>query len=166
MRLVLTTAFAALATGLLAAPASPDSFVVQHDRFTDSSSFTAGSMCPFPVQVTSTAQIDDALFFDSAGNLVRVLETVRHVAVSYSANGNTLTATGTGGFDVHFAPDGTTTVDTFGINLLLTIPHYGSVILDVGRATFVFDPHIHVVFQAGPSQYDLDVVCGALAAGA
>jgi hypothetical protein len=163
-RHLLVALLVTVAVGAAAATASADSFVVQHDRFTDTRSSVDPSLCPFPVAVSSTANIDDALFFDATGNLVRVLETVNHVAITYSANGKTLTATGTGGFDLRFNPDGSVTAATFGINLLLTIPGYGAVFLDAGRAEYLFDPHIHVLFHAGPASYDLAAFCGALAA--
>jgi hypothetical protein len=67
------------------------------------------------------------------------------------AIGKTLKATGTGGIDIRFLPDGSVSAATFGINLLLTIPQYGAVFLDVGRAQFLFDPHIDVLFHAGPA---------------
>jgi hypothetical protein len=62
-------------------------------------------------------------------------------------------------------PDGTITVNTFGINLLMTIPHYGSIFLDTGRATFLFDgKHLSTEFIAGPPSYDIPAFCNALSA--
>jgi hypothetical protein len=147
--------------GFGVAPAAAASGVV-HDRFSVEDSDIDTSTCSFPIAVSSSANINDALFFDANGELVRVLETVNHVDISYSANGNTLTATGTGGIDIRFRPDGSVSATTFGINLLMTIPQYGAVFLDVGRAEFLFDPHIHVLFQAGPASYDTVAFCGAL----
>lgn len=72
-------------------------------------------------------------------------------------------ARGSGGFDARFAPDGSTSVSTFGIDLLLTLPGKGAVFLDAGRAEFLFDPHVHVLFEAGPQEYDLPAFCAALA---
>lgn len=151
------------AVASVAAPAaSADSFVVQHDRYTVEDSGVAQHLCAFPVAITSTANIDDALFFDAQGNLVRLVETVNHVAINYSANGKTLTAIGTGGIEYTFNPDGSLLASTFGINLLLTIPGEGVVFLDAGRALFLFDPHLHVLFQAGPASYDTAAFCAAL----
>jgi hypothetical protein len=156
----------ALLAALAAVPATAgaDSGVVQHERSSIQDSYVDSSLCSFPVTVSVTANIDDALFFDANGDLVRVLETVNRVSFSYSANGNTLNATGTGGIELLFHADGSVTANTFGINLLLTIPGTGTVFLDAGRATYLFDPHIHVLFHAGPASYDLAAFCSALAA--
>src|SRR5262249_44010264 len=98
--------------------------------------------------------------------LYRLLETVQHATVSWSANGKTITAIGTGGFDISFGPDGSQTVRTFGINLKLTIPHYGTAILDTGTAVFLFDDDpatAPLQFIAGPSSRDNAAMCAALA---
>ena len=150
------TAVAALAGAGSAVAGGPTHVVSQN-----SSSFTDTALCSFPIAVQITSTSDDKLFYDGQGNLTEVLETDRNIAITFSANGVTLNGNGSGGFDVTFNPDGSQTIRTFGINLLVTIPHQGSVILDVGYAVFLFDPHIHVLFQAGPSDYDLPAFCSA-----
>ena len=140
-----------------------DSFVIEHDRYFDESERINKHMCPFPVTVNNSSNINDALFFDDAGNLVRILSTVNHAILTFSANGKSLIARGSGGIEYLFNPDGTITVNTFGINLLMTIPHYGNVLLDAGRATFVFDGnHLYTEFIAGPADYDIPAFCNAL----
>ena len=162
-RFAVVTALVATVAGVGATPALAGSLVVQHDRFSLESSYVDTSTCAFPVAVSSSVNIDDALFFDASGNLVRVLETVNQAVITYSAHGSTLTARGSGGIDINFNPDGSVNASTFGINLLLTIPKYGAVYLDTGRAEYLFDPHIHVLFHAGPASYDVPAFCAALA---
>jgi len=128
----------------------------------NSFSSTDTATCSFPIAVQITSTSDDKLFYDGQGNLTEDSETVRNVVITFSANGITIEGNGSGGSDVTFNPDGSNTVRTFGINLLVTIPQQGPVILDVGHAVFLFDPHPHVLFQAGPSDYDLPAFCSAL----
>jgi hypothetical protein len=134
-----------------------------HDVFQDERSFIDDDTCSFDVAVHLTATIDDLLVFDASGNLVRVRETVRHVSIEFNANGKTLSATGTGGIDLRFAADGSVAASTFGIDILLVIPGQGPIYLDAGHAVFLFDPHIHVLFEAGPASYDTGAFCTALA---
>ncbi len=162
-RFAVVAALVTALTGFGVTSALADSFVVQHDRFALEMSYVDTSTCPFPIAVSSLVNIDDALFFDANGNLVRVLETVNQSVFKYSAHGSTLTARGSGGIDIRFNPDGSVNAATFGINLLLTIPKYGAVFLDTGRAEYLFDPHIHVLFHAGPASYDVAAFCAALA---
>ena len=127
--------------------------------------FVDSSLCSFPVETSATADIDDLLFFDPAGNLVRIHETVNHVSFVYSADGKSLAAKGSGGIDITLNPDGTQTASTFGINLVLTIPHEGNVFLDVGHAVYLFGAGPpQLLFHAGPASYDLDAFCAALTA--
>jgi len=143
---------------------SAESLVVVHDRYTDGFSRVEDEMCSFPVLIEGSSNINDALFFDANGKLVRVLSTVNHSEITFTANGVTLRAIGTGGIEYILNPDGSVLVHTFGINLRLTLPGQGAVILDAGRATYLFDPHIHELFHAGPVRYEDDGrVCGALA---
>jgi len=143
-----------------------DSFIIEHDRYSDESERIDNKTCSFPITVNGSSNNNDALFFDDAGNLVRILSTVNHAILTFSANGKSLTARGSGGIEYLFNPDGTITVHTFGINLLMTIPHYGPVFLDVGRATFVLeDKHLYTEFIAGPANYDIPTFCSALSAG-
>jgi hypothetical protein len=154
-----TAGFLASVPAVAAAAAGGPVHIVSQN----SSSYTDTATCPFPIAVQITSTSDDKVFYDGQGNVAQVLETDRNVAITFTANGTTLDGQGSGGFDVTFNPDGSQTVRTFGINLLVTIPHQGSVILDAGHAVFLFDPHIHVLFQAGPSDYDLPAFCSALA---
>jgi len=162
-RTILAT-FVLILSGTLASTAAAGSSRVAHDRYSVEQTRVDNTLCPFPVNQHATADLDDALFFDEDGNLVRLLETVQHVRIDYTANGHTLTAIGTGGIDLHFNVDGSVSASTFGINLLLTLPGEGAIFLDVGHAEYLFDPHIHLLFQAGPASYDLDAFCAALSA--
>ena len=163
----MTRFFAALfaAASLSAVPLSADSGRVEHDRYPDFFSWVDANSCAFPVEVSGSSNIDDLLFFDETGNLVRILSTVNHAEIDYSANGVTLTAKGSGGIEYTFNADGSIGVSTFGINLLMTLPHYGAILLDTGHAEFVFDPHLHELFHAGPASYDDAAFCAALAGG-
>jgi hypothetical protein len=161
MRIVLAVAFIA---AVLAPAAAADSFVVQHVRETVTvGPRTDNTSCSFPITVTGVANVDDLLFFDSAGNLVRVHETVDHAVITFSANEKTLEAKGTGGIDLTFNPDGTVLASTFGINLLVTLPGTGPVILDAGHAIFLFGHGFETLFIAGPANYDFNAFCAALA---
>lgn len=149
--------------GLSAVPVVAAGTAPIHEVFQDERSFIDDDTCSFDIAVHLTATIDDRLFFDAAGSLVRVHETVRHVSIEFSANGKTLTATGTGGIDLRFAADGSVTASTFGIDILLVLPGRGPIFLDAGRAIFIFDPRIHALFEAGPASYDVAAFCAALA---
>jgi len=156
----------AIAAAVLApaAYATADRAAVEHAR--DTVTFgprTDTTSCAFPITVRGISNIDDLLFFDTAGNLVRVLETVNHSVITFTANGKTLEAKGTGGIDLTFNPDGTVLAKTFGINLLVTLPGEGRVILDTGHAIFMFGHGFETLFQAGPADYDFAAFCAALA---
>jgi hypothetical protein len=135
---------------------------VEVQRYSESSLYVETGMCAFPIVVSGSSNITDHLFFNDDGKLVRILVTVDHADITSSANGKSLTAKGSGGIEYELNPDRTISVHTFGINLLLTIPHYGSVILDTGSAAFLFDPRLHELFHAGPASYDLEAFCAAL----
>jgi len=163
VRLLLTVAIVA---AVFAPTAAADSFSVQHVRDT----VTLGpriddTSCSFPITVTGTSNVDDLLFFDSAGNLVRIHETVNDAVITFSANGKTLEAKGSGGIDLTLNPDGTVLASTFGINLLVTLPGTGPAILDAGHAIFTFGGGhpFQTLFVAGPANYDLTAFCAALA---
>jgi hypothetical protein len=156
----------AIVAAVFAPTAAADGSVVQHVRDT----VTLGpriddSSCSFPITLTAIANVDDLLFFDDAGNLVRLHETVNHVVITFSANGKTLEAKGTGGINMTFNPDGTVLASTFGIDLLVTVPGTGPVILDAGHAIFTFGGGhpFQALFEAGPANYDFAAFCTALA---
>ena len=146
--------------------AAADSSVVQHLRDT----VTLGprvdnTSCSFPITVRGAANVDDLLFFDGSGNLVRLHETVNRGFISFSANGKTLEAKGSGGIDLTFNPDGTVLARTFGIDLLVTLPGSGPAILDAGRGIFTYGGGhpFQALFEAGPANYDFAAFCAALA---
>ena len=152
-----------ICSGLVVSAAAAQPGSVVHDRYSVDQTFILTRMCPFPVVERAVGEVDDAYFFDAGGSLTRVHETVHQALITYAANGKSLDGRGSGGFDVQFNPDGTRTVSTFGINVLVVIPGQGPVILDAGRSNFSFDPRPHLVFQAGPQDYDLAAFCAALA---
>ena len=160
LRTILSSVIVCLVTStwsLTALAADPVQEVFQDER-----SFTDRTSCPFDVGVHLTATIHDRLYFDATGNLERVHETVRHVTIEFTANGTTLGARGTGGIDLRFAADGSISSTTFGIDLVLVLPGQGPIFLDAGSATFVLDPFIHFLFEAGPASYDMEAFCAAL----
>ena len=124
--------------------------------------YVSSGICPFPVTVHGSNAYVDTIFLDENGNLLRLLETVQHAVIEFSANGRMISATGTGGFDATFAADGSSVVRTFGIDLLAVLPGSGPIILDAGYGVFSFDGGMHVVFEAGPTRYDTDAFCAAL----
>jgi hypothetical protein len=146
-----------LSTGSLFAQSN-----IVHERFTEFDSYVDEGMCAFPVEVSSSTNLNYMIMFDAAGKPIRVLLTVNHALITFSANGKTLTARGSGGVDLEINPDGTREASTFGINLLMTIPHYGTVFLDAGHAEFLFSGGRHLLFQAGPAIYDMQAFCGEL----
>jgi hypothetical protein len=119
-------------------------------------------ICAFPVTVHGSNAYVDTIFLDNQGNVVRLLETVQHGVLDFSAHGRSITASGTGGFDATFASDGSSVLRTFGIDLLAVLPGTGPIILDAGYGVFSFDGGMHVLFEAGPASYDIDAFCGAL----
>jgi len=123
---------------------------IVRDRYVDLSTRVDDSLCAFPVVVSGSSNINDLIFLDDNGKPVRLLSTVNHAEITFTANGKSLTAKGSGGIEYLVNPDGTISVNTFGINLLLTIPEYGPVFLDTGRAVFLFDTdrHLHELFHA------------------
>ena len=146
--------------------AAADSSVVQHVRDT----VTLGpridnTSCSFPITVTGAANVDDLLFFDGSGNLVRVHETVNRGFIAFSANGKKLEAKGSGGIDLTFNPDGTVLASTFGIDLLVILPGTGPAILDAGHGIFTYGGGhpFQALFESGPASYDFAAFCAALA---
>ena len=151
---------------VFAPTAAADSSVVQHVRDTVTlGPRTDNTSCSFPITVNGIANVDDLLFFDGAGNLVRLQETVSHAVVTFSANGKTLEAKGSGGINMTFNPDGTVLASTFGIDLLVVLPGTGPAILDAGHAVFTFGGGhpFQALFEAGPASYDFTAFCAALA---
>ena len=133
---------------------------IVHDRFSETDSYVDEEMCAFPIEVSSFTNLNYMIVFDDAGTPVRVLLTVNHAVITFSANGKTLTARGSGGVEYEFDPE--RTASTFGINMLMTIPHYGTVFLDTGHSEFLFSGGRHLLFRAGPESYDMKAFCGAL----
>lgn len=151
---------------LLVLVSNAEAAEVVHQRFSsDTGALIDSSTCDFEIEYRIVAEINDALHHDENGNLTRVLETVRHMVTTYSANGRTLEGRGTGGFDVRFESNVPVSASAFGVNLKMTLPGRGVVFLDAGRMEVVYDPAPHVVFQAGPQRYDVGAFCDALSTG-
>lgn len=161
-RAAIPTLIALVATGSVpSAQAAP--VQVLHQSYSDSNTSVSSAICGFPIETRVVADIEDTLFFDTGGNLLRLLETVHNMRTTFSANGRTLESVGTGGFDVRFESGVPMSVTTFGIDFKMTLPGQGVVFLDVGRTEFALEPSPHVVFEAGPQRYDFAAFCAALA---
>ena len=120
--------------------------------------------CGFAITSHVQATLDDLLFFDASGRLVRVHEVVGMFSTDYTANGHTLTSIGTGILDVYFNPDGSRTFVANGMNELLVLPGQGPIFLDTGHTVSVLDETgFHVEFRAGPFDYDIPAFCAAFA---
>jgi hypothetical protein len=146
---------------LIASPMFAESNIV-HDRYVDSSTRVDTTLCSFPVTQSGSSNINDMYVLDENGKVVRLVVTVNHAVITFSANGKSLTAKGSGGIEYTVNPDGSVTAQTFGIDLLLVIPGYGPVFLDAGRAEFLFQKGLHEIFLAGPELYDMPAFCAAL----
>src|SRR5262252_9508919 len=135
-RIAAVVALLVVSCALLPQAGYADSGLVVHDRFVDETLWVNDSTCAFPINVSGSSNVDDLVFLDESGELARLLETVSHAVITFSANGKSLEAKGSGGIEYLYNPDGTITVHTFGINLMMTIPQYGAIFLDAGRATY------------------------------
>jgi|SRR5262245_20522899 len=81
---VVGVCFLALATGTVARAAAPSQF-----RFTETDSFTDTTSCSFPIEVNLTVTHVGRVYFDNAGNVVRLTD--EHSAIgTNTGNGITL----------------------------------------------------------------------------
>jgi hypothetical protein len=145
MRRKLTTAALVLATaGALAAPAgaAPPTrqTIVQHNVVQDQ-----GQACGFPVRWTIDLTVERTRFFDSDGNLVRILDHVREDnTIENLATGKTLRE-GPDAFQQVLTFEGGLVTSVAINGLALNVP--GEQLKDVGRV--VLENGV-IVFSAGP----------------
>jgi len=164
MRRMLTVpmfVFAAVLTSVVGASVAgavaPERFTEEfEDQFTDTES------CDFPIDLHFMGSIDFTLFFDSAGNLIRVQGVGSDVGTATNpANGKT--AMGVDHWlEVEDVESGEFAV--LGLFFHLNFPGAGIVLIDAGNATF--DAEGNLIHLGGPHQAlegDFSALCEALA---
>jgi hypothetical protein len=153
---VLAATLAGVAGASVAGAVPPERFTEEfEDQFTDTES------CDFPINLHFVGSIDFTLFFDSAGNLVRVQGIGSDVGTATNpANGKT--ATGVDHWlQVEEVESGEFAI--LGLFFHLNFPGAGIVLIDAGNATF--DAEGNLIHMSGPHQAlegDLSALCEAL----
>jgi hypothetical protein len=133
------------------------------ETFHEEGSFVDSELCPFDVNVTFEVDARITIFYDSAGEPIRVVESVTFIG--------TLSSGGKSVVDndnfviVHDLREGT---DVYlGTVFNINVPGAGIAILDAGRV--VFDAETgEILFEGGPHQGlhgegDAEAVCSYLA---
>ena len=169
-RIALAAAAAASALITAALPVTAaDAAVPQSTIVSADSTFTNTFDCPFPLQEIISGSYKDTVYFDTAGNLVKEILTAQYggpLTVTWTnlATGATLSSHEAATLIVNYNPDGSfASLQNTGLVFNVTIPGYGTVLLDVGRIVIVRNQGI--VFEAGQHQElngDTAAFCAAL----
>jgi hypothetical protein len=150
--LVAVIGVGALAVGT-AATAGPPAHSVEH--FDDVFTIPAAPVgpCAFAIQGHATGTVRTKEFFDSSGNLTRVISAFPTARVTFSANGKSISTVTTSVEHIKFNPDGSGTVTITGLSGHLVTGGGPPLAADVGRVVFFFssptDTEPDLIFQAG-----------------
>jgi hypothetical protein len=156
--LLLSGALLGLGVASATAAASTTTIVVNvNDSSTDTET------CGFPLDVHTQGSFKHTEFFDTNGNLVKVIETNTGgpftITITNPANGKTATTQ-----SQTFVVVATDPVRISGIVGNFVLPGTGAILMDVG--TIVFDSNGNVLMIGGPHQQfvgDLEGFCAAMA---
>ena len=144
--------------GLTASPAGANTTVRTfiHVDYSD----TIEDLCSFPIEEDVQGSFKRVAYFDSDGNIIKVIFTPTGgpLTITWTANGVTATTRSVGTMVlIAFAPEFTFTEN--GIVFNFVVPGIGAVYQEVGR--FVMDSEGNIIFKAGP-EGDVDTLCQAL----
>jgi hypothetical protein len=129
---------------------------VVDDTFTD-------SQCGFPVTVHTSADLRHTVFFDTEGNVDRVITSVSQAETTLSANGVVLRSVGAGATITEFKPEGgAESATTHGLTANFVVPGAGPVRVEAGRIVYLFAPR-RPIFIAGVQIFAGEALYTALA---
>jgi hypothetical protein len=150
--LVAVIGIGALAIGTSATAGPPTHSVVNLDDVFTIPAAPAGP-CAFAIEGHSTGTIKTTEFFDSAGNLTRVISAFPTAQVTFSANGKSISTVTPSVEHITINPDGSATLTITGLSGHLITGGGPPQAADVGRIVFFFssptDMEPDLIFQAG-----------------
>jgi hypothetical protein len=136
----------------VATAARPSHSVVNLDEVFTIPAAPAGP-CAFAIQGHATGTVRTTEFFDSAGNLTRVISAFPRARVTFSANGKSISTVTPSVEHITFNPDGSATLTITGLSGHLITGGGPPQAADVGRIVFFFsspsDVDPDLIFQAG-----------------
>jgi hypothetical protein len=150
--LVAVVGVGALALSAVATAGKPTHSVVNIDQVFTIPAAPAGP-CAFAIQGHGTGTMRTTEFFDSAGNLTRVISAFPTARVTFSANGKSISTVTPSVEHITFNPDGSATLTITGLSGHLITGGGPPLAADVGRIVFFFssptDMDPDLIFQAG-----------------
>jgi hypothetical protein len=109
--------------------------------------------CAFAIQGHATGTVKTTEFFDSSGNLTRVISAFPRARVTFTANGKSISTVTPSVEHITINPDGSSTVTITGLSGHLIVGGGPPLAADVGRIVFFFssptDTEPDLIFQAG-----------------
>jgi hypothetical protein len=110
--------------------------------------------CAYAIRVDVVGKARSTLFFDAAGNLVRLIDITPTLRVTFSANGKSISTVSPAVARVTFNADGSTVVTITGLQGHLIVGGGPPLAADAGRVVLFFsgptDEEPDILFQAGP----------------
>ena len=142
----------AIALGGVATAGRPSHSVVNIDDVFTIPAAPLGP-CAFAIQGHATGTMRTKEFFDSAGNLTRVISAFPTARVTFSANGKSISTVTPSVQHIRINPDGSATLTITGLSGHLITGGGPPQAADVGRIVFFFssptDVDPELIFQAG-----------------
>jgi hypothetical protein len=168
LALVAVIGLGVLAVGAVASAGRPTHSAETFDDVFTIPAAPAGP-CAFAIQGHATGTIKTKEFFDSAGNLTRVISAFPRARVTFSANGKSISTVTPSVEHITFNPDGSSTVTITGLSGHLITGGGRPQAADVGRVVFFFssptDTEPDLIFQAGQfNDGPFPQLCNVLAA--
>lgn len=150
--LVAAMGLGALAVGAVATAGRPTHSVEHFDNVFTIPAAPAGP-CAFAIQGHATGTVRTTEFFDSSGNLTRVISAFPTARVTFSANGKSISTVTPSVQHLTLNPDGSATLAITGLSGHLVTGGGPPLAADVGRIVFFFssptDTEPDLIFQAG-----------------
>ena len=150
--LVAVVGFGVLAVGAVANAGRPTHSAETFDNVFTIPAAPAGP-CAFAIQGHSTGTVKTTEFFDSAGNLTRIISAFPRARVTFSANGKSISTVTPSVERITFNSDGSSTLTITGLSGHLITGGGRPQAADVGRIVFFFssptDTDPDLIFQAG-----------------
>lgn len=110
--------------------------------------------CAYAIRVDVVGKVRSTLFFDAAGNLVRVIDISPTLRITFSANGKSISTVSPSVAHVTLNADGSAVVTITGLQGHLIVGGGPPLAADVGRLVLFFssdaDEEPDILFQAGP----------------
>ena len=150
--LVAVMGVGALGVGAVATAGGPTHSVVNIDDVFTIPAAPAGP-CAYAIQGHATGTMKTKEFFDSAGNLTRVISAFPRARVTFSANGKSISTVTPSVEHIKINADGSATLTITGLSGHLITGGGPPLAADVGRIVFFFssptDMEPDLIFQAG-----------------